>query len=469
MQLGFVIDQSRCIGCHACSVACKQENDVPLGGFRTWVKYVEAGTFPEVDRHFAVLRCNQCTRPPCAAICPTGALQKRADGVVDLDRDACVGCRACLQACPYEALHFDDSRGVASKCHFCAHRVEKSLAPACVSVCPTQALLPVDLHDPADRQAAAVREGRTTVRRPEFETGPNVHYVAASPLALVPEAAHRDSAWLWAERTPGRPEVVGVGPDGARVVLEPVHRVPWGWHVTTFLLVKGAESGLAFLAPLTELEPAVVSGIAAVGTAVVAALMVADLGRPERFLYLLTRGNPKSWLVRGAWLLMVYGTVQGFAFVGALLGATGLAEALGWAGAAMAPAVAGYSAQLFGQCEGRPFWAAAQAWPRLLSQALTAGGALAVALGATALVPAALAGLAVYAAVAWSYRASADPAGPYLRSARPWGLAPLAGLALGAAALLGALVVPALALLVIPALYVEDTAWLRAGQLPPNS
>jgi nitrate reductase beta subunit len=87
MQVGFVIDHRKCIGCHACTVACKAENDVPLGNFRTWVKYVEKGTFPDVRRHFTVLRCNHCDRAPCVEICPVNALQKRPDAIVDLDRD----------------------------------------------------------------------------------------------------------------------------------------------------------------------------------------------------------------------------------------------------------------------------------------------------------------------------------------------------------------------------------------------
>ena len=80
MQLGFVIDQEACIGCHACTVACKAENGVPVGDFRTWVKYVETGSFPEIKRHFLVQRCNQCTDAPCVTICPVNALTKRKDG-----------------------------------------------------------------------------------------------------------------------------------------------------------------------------------------------------------------------------------------------------------------------------------------------------------------------------------------------------------------------------------------------------
>ena len=75
-RLGFLIDNRRCIGCHACTVACKQEHDVPLGRFRTWVKYIEKGEFPQTRRHFSVMRCNHCERPPCVAICPVTALFK---------------------------------------------------------------------------------------------------------------------------------------------------------------------------------------------------------------------------------------------------------------------------------------------------------------------------------------------------------------------------------------------------------
>ncbi|MBL8766829.1 MAG: 4Fe-4S dicluster domain-containing protein, partial [Planctomycetes bacterium] len=145
MQYGFLIDHRRCIGCHACTVACKSENQVPVGNFRTWVKYVESGKFPEVKRSFGVLRCNHCTNAPCVTICPVTALDKRKDGIVDIDKDACIGCRACMQACPYDAIHLNEDTGNVEKCHYCAHRVEVGLEPACVVVCPEQAIVPGDL------------------------------------------------------------------------------------------------------------------------------------------------------------------------------------------------------------------------------------------------------------------------------------------------------------------------------------
>src|SRR5262245_5196026 len=151
MRYGFVIDQNRCIGCHACTVACKEENGVPLGVFRTWVKYVEKGTFPDTRRHFAVLRCNHCDNAPCVTICPTRALYRRGDGIVDFNSDACMGCKGARHACPYDAIYSRPATSTAAKCHFCAHRVEVGLEPACVIVCPEQAIITGDLDDPSSR------------------------------------------------------------------------------------------------------------------------------------------------------------------------------------------------------------------------------------------------------------------------------------------------------------------------------
>ena len=200
MPYGFVIDQTRCIGCHACTVACKSENDVPVGSFRTWVKYTEIGSFPAVKRHFAVLRCNQCTNAPCVTICPVNALDKRDDGIVDLDRDACIGCKACMQACPYDALYLNEDTGVAEKCHFCAHRVERGLQPACEVVCPTQAIISGDLHDPHSRVSQLANLPDAVSRRPEQHTGPNVWYVGTDPVSLNPGTAREPDTWLWSDR-----------------------------------------------------------------------------------------------------------------------------------------------------------------------------------------------------------------------------------------------------------------------------
>ena len=175
MQYGFVIDHRKCIGCHACTVACKSENEVPVAKFRTWVKYTEVGSFPQVKRHFAVLRCNQCTNAPCVTICPVNALGKRGDGIVDLDKDACIGCKACIAACPYDAIFINPEDGSAEKCNFCAQRIDMGLEPACVVVCPVEAIFVGDLNDPISKVSHTVNREPVAVRRPEKDTKPKLY------------------------------------------------------------------------------------------------------------------------------------------------------------------------------------------------------------------------------------------------------------------------------------------------------
>ena len=100
---------------------------VPLGVNRTWVKYVEKGTFPDTRRVFQVTRCNHCEKAPCVTICPVTAMYHRKDGIVDFSSERCIGCKACMQACPYDAIYIDPDQGTAAKCHFCAHRTEIGL------------------------------------------------------------------------------------------------------------------------------------------------------------------------------------------------------------------------------------------------------------------------------------------------------------------------------------------------------
>ena len=127
MNYGFLIDNRKCIGCHACSTACKSENEVPVGVNRTWVKYTEKGVFPNTRRYFQVTRCNHCANPPCVRICPVTAMYQRQDGIVEFDPTRCIGCKACMQACPYDAIYIDPDTHTAAKCHYCAHRTDVGL------------------------------------------------------------------------------------------------------------------------------------------------------------------------------------------------------------------------------------------------------------------------------------------------------------------------------------------------------
>jgi Fe-S-cluster-containing dehydrogenase component/formate-dependent nitrite reductase membrane component NrfD len=386
MQYGFLIDHTRCIGCHACTVACKAENEVPVASFRTWVKYTEKGRFPAIKRHFAVLRCNHCTSAPCVTICPVNALEKRKDGIVDLDRDACIGCRACMQGCPYDAIYLNEDTGAAEKCHYCAHRVEKGLEPACVIVCPESAIVSGDLHDPQSRIATMVREKETLVRRPEQRTGPNVHYLGVEPSMLEPGSAERPATYLWSDRPPHKtdpwPAEIPTLPD-TRVVLDAGHKVEWGWHVAAYLVTKGIAAGAAMVAPFAgdlglagfarDWLPEI---LALVFTLATTYLLVVDLGRPKLFLTLLTRPNTKSWLVKGAWILMAFSTLVPAEMAARTFGFLDVAETLRWLNAGLGISVAGYTAFLFAQCEGRDLWQSRMLLPHLLAQAGMCGTAL---------------------------------------------------------------------------------------------
>ncbi|MFC6285467.1 4Fe-4S dicluster domain-containing protein [Nocardioides sp. GCM10027113] len=389
MQYGFAIDHRTCIGCHACTVACKTEHGVPLGQFRTWVKYVDSGTFPESTRDFGVLRCNHCTDAPCVTICPTEALFKREDGIVDFDNSVCIGCKACMQACPYDALYIDEDTHTAAKCNFCAHRVDDGLEPACVVVCPTESIWVGDLDDADSAISRFVASNETQVRAPEQGTGPNVHYVGASPAVLDPLAAPVDSSYIWAQPDSLRTAVardLPVDPaTNARTTLNTAHPVVWGWKVTSYLWTKGVAAGAMMIAPVAALTGAVDVGnetlvdvvtplVAMAGLLATAVLLIADLKRPERFLYLMTRPHLSSWLVKGGFVLAAAAGVSFLWFLLALLDVDGPLPFVMAVGVVAGALTAGYTAFLFGQAEGRDLWQSPWLFWHLLAQAVMVGG-----------------------------------------------------------------------------------------------
>jgi Fe-S-cluster-containing dehydrogenase component/formate-dependent nitrite reductase membrane component NrfD len=400
-----VIDHTRCIGCHACSTACKSENEVPLGVHRTYVKYAEVGTFPQVKRHYQVTRCNQCDDAPCVEICPTAAMYRRPDGIVDFDKSICIGCKACMAACPYDAIFINPEDHSAEKCNFCAHRIDVGLEPACVTVCPTQAILVGDLDDPGSRVAQIAHRESVAVRRPEKGTQPKLFYLGAHQATLDPLAARRPEGglFLWGEQAEAHDQVVsghpgeswpraGTSSAAALLAYDVPHAIPWDWRVGLYTLTKGIAAGVYVIALLLVLAGAVPSAgalfgraaplVALVALVATAGILVADLEHPERFWMLLVRPQRRSWLVRGAWILTGYGAVLaahlGLALVGPPHGLLPLAVLA----SPLAVATAVYTAWLFAQAKARDLWQSPLLPPHLLVQALLAGAA--------ALVPVAL-------------------------------------------------------------------------------
>ena len=385
-RLGFLLDSQSCIGCHACTVACKAEHDVPLGVNRTWVKYIETGSFPDVDRHFSVMRCNHCDDAPCISICPTNALFRADNGVVDFNDDNCIGCKGCMNACPYDAIYINPVTNTANKCNFCNHRIDQGLEPSCVVVCPTHAIKVVDLDDPADETTALISRSETAVRAPEQNTKPKVHYRGAHQASLDPlRTAIADDGMIWADTTASHPTAEPAG-DGvvARTAYTTAHQMTWKAKVSSYLVTKAVAAGMMAVAALLVLlghggeqatvgvAPPVVAGVFLAATGV---LLVWDLRQPTRFYYLITRANRRSWLVKGAYVLGAFAAVCAAWFIAGVVGSIGALQVLAAPAALLGAATAGYTAFLFAQCEGRDLWQTPLVLPTLLAQAATAGGA----------------------------------------------------------------------------------------------
>ena len=177
-RLAMVIDPVACLHCCACIIACKAENAVPEGRSRTRLLAREAGSFPDLHLSLEPWQCMHCAAAPCVHVCPTGASYRAADGTVQVNPDDCIGCRYCMEACPYDARYFDESSGTVDKCTFCAHRVKEGKDPACVSVCPTHCMHFGDLDDPKSKVNELLRTRRSHVLLPEAGTKPRVYYLS---------------------------------------------------------------------------------------------------------------------------------------------------------------------------------------------------------------------------------------------------------------------------------------------------
>jgi len=381
------------------------------------VKYVDIGTFPDARRAFQVTRCNQCEDAPCVAACPTAAMFSRSDGIVDFDKSVCIGCKACIAACPYDAIFINPFDHSAEKCNFCAHRLDVGLEPACVVVCPVEAILVGDMTDPDSYVSELIHREPVAVRRPEKETRPKLYYNGADARTLDPLAARRPEGglFMWSEQG-DMPHQVPSGHPGphnssaaAVVSYDIPHRAPWDWRVSAYTWTKSLAAGAYLVAAVSaELGWLSASGdlVATAGAllsmvflALTGALLIWDLEHPERFYMIFTRPQWRSWLVRGGVIITLYGGVLAAHLALPRLGISGPMPYLDIAGIPLAVMTAVYTAFLFGQSKGRDLWQNPLLAPHLLVQAVAAGAG-GLALLAPALEPAATAPLTWIFAVA---------------------------------------------------------------------
>ncbi|WP_331774840.1 4Fe-4S dicluster domain-containing protein [Sulfurospirillum sp. 1612] len=181
-NLAMVIVGDRCIGCDACYAACKTDWDVlPVKeAYRTKVWDIEGeDNFGNPTIRFLPVLCNHCDNPPCVDVCPTGASFKRdEDGIVLVNSDMCIGCKACMVACPYDARYYDETKASVDKCTFCLPRLNNGLEPACVVTCVGESRNFGDLNDP-DSNVAKMMKNATSITRLKEDKGtlPNVYYI----------------------------------------------------------------------------------------------------------------------------------------------------------------------------------------------------------------------------------------------------------------------------------------------------
>ncbi len=424
MKYGFIIDNRKCIGCHACTTACKSEHDVPVGVNRTYVKQIEKGEFPNTRRIFSVMRCNHCTDAPCVEICPVEALHTREDGIVDFDNNRCIGCKSCMQACPYDALYIDPDNNTAAKCNYCAHRVDVGREPACVSVCPEHAIIAGDMENPNTEISELLARQAVKVRKPEKGTNPNLFYIDGDDASLIPEATAKSGPGLWNSQARGvghyakaaekmlhsngdvdllqmtidndmqaayqrkdseNPNYIDVLTGKARRVYDtPDKGILWGWEVSAYVFTKAIAAGaflIPFLAIILGYEVSITAklwsaGISLVGLALTGLFLVMDLDRPDRFLNVLLRPQWNSWLVKGGYTITIFGllvTIWGANTFFEL----GIPEIpLLWLTAIFAILLAVYTAFLFAQAKGRDFWQSPTLPLHMLVHSIMAGASI---------------------------------------------------------------------------------------------
>ncbi len=410
MNFGFIIDNRKCIGCHACTVACKSEHDVPIGVNRTWVKYIEKGEFPDTRRLFSVMRCNHCADAPCVEICPTEALYTRKDGIVDFDDRRCISCKACTQACPYDALYIHPDTMTAAKCNYCSHRTDIGLEPACVIVCPEHAIISGDMDNPNTEISQLLARETVSVRKAEKGTNPKLFYIDGDKVSLNPTDTNQSADYMWSSQSagvgkyakyaeqrinesPNREEVavqtktnfvqIESRNKARRVYDAPAKGILWGWEVAAYIWTKAIAAG-AFLLPVVGgyfMEmPLLVKQIGAIVSLIFLSLtgilLIKDLGRPDRFLYVLFRPQWKSWLSRGSYIITGYGGILTLWLAASYFGFENYLKFLEPFGIVFALLSAVYTAFLFAQAKGRDFWQSPMLGLHMILHSLMAGFAV---------------------------------------------------------------------------------------------
>ena len=329
-RYGMVVDLNRCVGCQTCAIACKHANDTPPGVQWRRVLDVERGEFPDVERLFLVTGCQHCAEPPCVPVCPTGATRQRADGLVTMDYDTCIGCGYCAVACPYQArtiahetgwyygeptpqevhVAHDERVGVANKCTFCVERVDEAAAldrvpgvdleytPACAASCIAQALHFGDFADPDSNVSRLARDNENFQMHAELGTDPQIRYLYDVPNATPGREAETEDT---GDRAMSDPENPLVGP----------RQTFWDARAAMNFTLGGLSGGAMAVAGLAAALGLLGAGALVEIYVVAAALMAVglfcvflEIGRKLRFLYVLLRPQ-SSWMTRETYAVAV--------------------------------------------------------------------------------------------------------------------------------------------------------------------
>ncbi|MBT3332306.1 MAG: 4Fe-4S dicluster domain-containing protein [Rhodospirillaceae bacterium] len=330
-RYGMVIDLNSCVGCQTCTIACKHANDTPPGVQWRRVIDVELGTFPNVERLFLVTGCQHCAEPSCVPVCPTGATKQRADGLVTMDYDLCIGCGYCAVACPYQARTIaheqnwyygepttqetyvaqPDRIGVANKCTFCIEKVDDGLAagltpgvdpdatPACANSCIATAIHFGDFNDPNSNVSQMSADDRAFQMHEELGNDPQVKYLYGIDNSMPGRDRTADDVDDEALQDPANPLVGKV-------------QKFWDMRAAMNFTLGGMSTGLIIMAWLAYMLGSIpesaligVNVVAGVGMAIGLFFVFLEIARKARFLLVLLRPQ-SSWMTRETYVVAAF-------------------------------------------------------------------------------------------------------------------------------------------------------------------